>query len=167
MAALFALTTAFTLLTAVATPRAQAAPAGTGTLTTKAVGGDDVADGLHPFQASLQLTTRGATRKERHKCGGSLLDAQHVLTAGHCASQIGTRFDQHPVGDWRVLVGATVLNSNQGVERGIARVKVHPRFDASLFNRGLEMGHDVAVLTLDQPVEGIAPVVPGSRLGGV
>lgn len=44
----------------------------------KIVGGFDADKDQYPFAVSLRTST------DRHICGGTLIDNQHVVTAAHC-----------------------------------------------------------------------------------
>ncbi|SFF37789.1 Trypsin [Actinoplanes philippinensis] len=116
------------------------------------------AEDAFPFQAALlnlkatdDEGNPAADDKDRFTCGGSLLDESHVLTAGHCFDVEGES-PPDPLKDIAVVLGRTTLTSQKGQVRRITEVKLHPRYST----RPLE--YDVAVLTLDKPVTGIAPV---------
>ncbi|XP_068216461.1 uncharacterized protein [Palaemon carinicauda] len=101
------------------------------------VGGTEAGFGSFPWQAYIRI---GSSR-----CGGSLINQYHVVTAGHCVAR--ARPSQI-----RVTLGDYVLNSNQEPldphVYGASDIKVHPNFkftpQADRF--------DVAVITLDSPV---------------
>jgi secreted trypsin-like serine protease len=109
------------------------------------VGGTAVPDGKYPFMAALLDVSQGATPLQQQFCGGALIDQSHVLTAAHCMGD--------PIQSLRVVVGRTVLNSNQGQVRRVSRVFIHPRYDGSK-----NSAFDAAVLELASPVQGIQPV---------
>jgi secreted trypsin-like serine protease len=46
---------------------------------TKIVGGSEAERGEFPFMVSLRHASR-----DRHYCGGAILDRTHVITAAHC-----------------------------------------------------------------------------------
>ena len=110
------------------------------------VGGTPVPNGDYPFVASLGDVRYGATAYRRLFCGASLIDRNSVLTAAHCVK--GT-----PKRPLRAVVGRTVLSSGQGQTRRVARIFVHPRFHGFT-----SQTYDAAVLTLNNPVRGIAPI---------
>lgn len=101
------------------------------------VGGTEAGFGSFPWQAYIRI---GSSR-----CGGSLINQYHVVTAGHCVARA------RPT-QIRVTLGDYVLNSNQEPLQpkiyGASEIKVHPNFkftpQADRF--------DVAVITLDSPV---------------
>jgi secreted trypsin-like serine protease len=111
------------------------------------IGGDPVPTGKYPFVAALLDTTRGNTPYEQQFCGGSLIDADSVLTAAHCVQgQVPQPLE--------VTVGRTTLNnSNEGQTEQVSRIQIHPRY-----NGVTNEAHDAAVLTLSNRIVGIAPI---------
>jgi secreted trypsin-like serine protease len=118
----------------------------------RVVGGGPVADGQYKFQAALLAQSFGDNDYQRQYCGGSLITPFQVLTAAHCVDFIGDGADQLPMSDLRVVVGRTVLTSTQGQKRRVASIAIHPRWSSETFS------HDVAVITLVAPINGIRPV---------
>ncbi len=125
--------------------------AGGGGSQPRIVGGTPVPNGDLRFVASLGNVNYGSTAYRQFFCGASLIDRDSVLTAAHCVK--GT-----PKQPLRVTVGRTVLTSDQGQTRRVARISIHPRFEGVT-----SLTYDAAVLTLKNPVDGIAPI----RLAGI
>jgi len=121
-----------------------------GTRDSRIIGGGFVRDGAYPFIAALLDTRRGTTTYAQHACGGTLIDASHVLTAAHCV--YGRYAAVNPT-NLDVLLGRTKLSSPGGVRRDVSRVFVHPWYT----NR-VPMLYDSAVLRLSSPVTTIRPV---------
>jgi secreted trypsin-like serine protease len=122
------------------------------------VGGTGVPNGKYPFMASLEADLSARPPSEEQFCGGTLIDRDSVLTAGHCAVFIGRTTDEDTLSfrDVRIVVGVTALDNGQGQARRIdslSDISIHPRFD---LNRNI--AYDVAVIELDRPVEGIKPI---------
>jgi trypsin len=109
------------------------------------VGGKPALDGRWPFMVAL-LSANISNNFDAQFCGGTLIDAEHVLTAAHCV-----------VGDSaasiQVLVGTQSLAQGQGGRRvDVERVTTHPKFQS------VGGGWDVAVLRLTTAVNDIEPV---------
>ncbi|XP_076168797.1 trypsin [Ptiloglossa arizonensis] len=110
---------------------------------TRIVGGKDAEKGLYPWQLSVQWGDRERNVSLRHVCGGSLLTAGWVLTAGHCKTLAPLR------GEFVVLAGKHKLGVPEDTEqsRMVARVFVHPQYD------GTVAPYDIALMKLEQPFE--------------
>lgn len=99
------------------------------------VGGTNTTIGANPWQVSLQ------TSSGFHFCGGSILNANWILTAQHCVNDGGTI--STPA---RIEAGSTTI-SGSGQVRSVAQVVVYPGYvDAS-------KGKDVALLRLSTPLD--------------
>ncbi|KFE67474.1 trypsin-like serine protease [Hyalangium minutum] len=99
------------------------------------VGGTATTIANNPWQVSLQ------TSSGFHFCGGSVLNANWILTAQHCVNDSGTI--SKPA---RVEAGTTTI-SGSGQVRSVAEVIVYPGYvDAS-------KGKDVALLRLSTPLD--------------
>jgi secreted trypsin-like serine protease len=107
------------------------------------VGGELTTTEKYPFAVAL-LDFSG-----RQFCGGSLVAADKVLTAAHCASGAA---------QWmlKVVVGRTDLRTREGTVAGVRSIWIHPRY------RSFEKGYDVAVLALNTSVSGTpVPLIDG------
>ena len=128
-----------------------------GSIEPRIVGGDSVPNGKYSFMTSLQGDFPGdGTSRKRHFCGATLIDRRHVLTAGHCADVIGG--GGISVNKLRVVVGITVLGSDQGQARSVDSLRdiaIHPRFEVLQSRR-----YDAAVIKLSRPVKSIEPIKP-------
>lgn len=98
------------------------------------VGGTAVPNGKYPFVSALLDVRRGNTGYEQQFCGASLIDRNSVLTAAHCLIT--------PKRYLRVVVGRTVLSSNQGQVRAVSEITAHPRYNE------LASTYDAAVIDL-------------------
>ncbi|XP_049856260.1 trypsin alpha-like [Schistocerca gregaria] len=96
-------------------------------------GGSDASLGQFPYQVSLQWVQLGLAS---HTCGGSIVSASAVVTAGHCA-------DPAFIGHYEAVAGINSLNSNgQRVE--VSQQVVHPDY-AEVDNVAI---NDIAVFLL-------------------
>lgn len=103
------------------------------------VGGITTQQGEWPWIAGL-------FNAGRHICGGSLIDDRHILTAAHCVAQMNSwdvaRLTVR-LGDYDIKTPHEVRH----IEKRVKRVVRHRGFDMrTLYN-------DVAILTLNEPVE--------------
>ncbi|MGW0842190.1 trypsin-like serine protease [Streptomyces sp. NPDC002787] len=104
------------------------------------IGGSETTISSAPWM--VQLAYYDAATDEGYFCGGTLVAPNKVLTAAHCVSGL----------DWEangaVLAGATDLyDDTTGTVAGILRDWQHPKYDENTIK------NDVAVLTLDRPLE--------------
>ena len=129
--------------TTTTTFRTPAASASTGTcgrpeitpFAQRIVGGSEAIPNSWPWLVSLRVND--------HFCGGSLIDARHVLTAAHCV--VGA----YP-GSLRIVAGLHHrLNTNTGRTQiiGVQRIFIHEQYN------GQTLAHDIAILRLCQPVQ--------------
>jgi secreted trypsin-like serine protease len=129
------------------------------------VGGTAVPDGKYPFIAALIDTRRqGTTPFDQQFCGGTLIDKNSVLTAGHCVDDDNEvpGVQLMPTASLRVTVGRTVLNSKQGQVRSVSAIFVHLGYEVTSSagpHAGVDVTmYDAAVLELSSPVSGITPI---------
>ncbi|XP_074191557.1 transmembrane protease serine 5 isoform X3 [Rhinolophus sinicus] len=100
------------------------------------VGGQAVAPGRWPWQASVALGSW-------HTCGGSVLAPHWVVTAAHCMHS----FRLSPLSSWRVHVGLvshSMVRPHQGAV--VERIIPHPLYSAQNHD------YDVALLRLRTPL---------------
>ena len=95
-------------------------------------------------------TAKGST--ESILCGGSIIDASHVLTAAHCVF-IAPPDERIPPSDFTVRAGTSNLSSPEAEEQrvAVAGVRVHPYYTYTP-DSGHVIPDDVAVLTLEEPL---------------
>ncbi len=108
------------------------------------VGGTNTTISENPWQVSLQSTSGS------HFCGGSVLNANWILTAQHCVNSGGTISKPG-----RVAAGSTTRSgmSTSGQIRSVAEVVVYPGYvDANY-------GKDIALLRLSTPLDLSGPNV--------
>lgn len=118
-----------------------------------------------PWQVSVQSLIPEGTQVLQLRCGGSIVDVVHIVTAAHCVFNPQTAQPIAPQ-EIRVRAGTADLTSSEPgeIRREVASVRVHPYYDS---NHG-EATDDVAVLTLTEALAygpGVSPVsvaAPGS-----
>lgn len=131
------------LLSAPATAAHGADPGSPGRPHTNIVGGVIAHTADTPWAIQLSNTASPAPNKEY--CGATLVKADKIVTAAHCSDQ--------PASSYTAIQGRDVLSDRStGTESAVSAIWVDPLY-------GKEGGHDVAVLTLATPFEGV-PVLP-------
>ncbi|XP_010076067.1 PREDICTED: kallikrein-14-like, partial [Pterocles gutturalis] len=95
------------------------------------IGGRPCSINQRPFQVAL-------IKRGQILCGGSLIDAQWVLTAAHC---------KQPIGALKVLIGTDTLRDGTGQVRSISKLRVHPAYNPQ------KNDNDFMLLKLNKPVQ--------------
>lgn len=114
----------------------QCSACGERPLASRIVGGQAVAPGRWPWQASVALGSR-------HMCGGSVLAPRWVVTAAHCVHS----FRLSRLSSWRVHVGLVSLSTirpHQG--EVVEKIIPHPLYSARNHD------YDIALLRLQTPL---------------
>ena len=108
-------------------------------LDSRIVGGSEAQPGSAPWQVSLQW----GFMSFQHFCGGSIINSQWIVTAGHCVLAVPS------YGDFVVKSGKhslkTVENSEQVIK--VARSFVHPQYSGDV------APYDIALLKLSKPLK--------------
>jgi secreted trypsin-like serine protease len=119
------------------------------------VGGEVVKVNEFPWQVSLSVLIGSDT----FKCGGTLVDARHVLTAAHCLDRKDSRdmSGADPVqaadvragfGSDRYLIADTAVSA--------IKVTLHPKWKAT----GVELDNDAALIELASDAPAVARAIP-------
>jgi hypothetical protein len=143
------------IATALGTASASASTQGE-SLVPYIIGGQEASIAQFPWQVYVLLDDEAEGIEA--SCGGSILDATHILTAAHCVDHEGTT-TSYPAGDVLVIAGATeVLGFGGPLEdflvapgktfqfTGIKSFRADP-----LYTTKPEIKDDVAVLELESP----------------
>ncbi|KAF5924668.1 hypothetical protein HPG69_004540 [Diceros bicornis minor] len=110
-------------------------------ISSRVVNGQDAVPYSWPWQVSLQYKSNGAFY---HTCGGSLITADWVVTAGHCISSSRT---------YQVVLGEYDRAVEEGPEQVIpinaGDLFVHPRWNSSC----VACGNDIALIKLSSSAQ--------------
>ncbi len=107
--------------------------------------------GKYPFTVSLH--------GPGHFCGGSLIDADWVLTAAHCVTDTNGNPNWFPSDE--VVIGRHDLTTGAGEAINFQSVVVHPLWDGEGFSSGSAtraFDYDVALIRLATPATAGGPV---------
>lgn len=133
---------------AAASPRAPLVP--------EIINGQEASIAQYPWQVFVMvLVPEGGGSYLELLCGGSILDATHILTAAHCVDHEGNT-TSYPAEDLRVLAGASDVHEYEEAliaptgsqERQASRLRVDPYY-SPLPN----IKDDAAVIELSSPLE--------------
>jgi secreted trypsin-like serine protease len=106
---------------------------------TRIVGGTIAHTAYAPW--AVQLSTSGSPDPTGEYCGSTLVAANKIVTAAHCTTE--------PASTYTAIQGRDVLSDKStGKESKISNIWVDPQY-------GQQPGHDVAVLTLATPFDGV------------
>lgn len=109
------------------------------------VGGKPAKSGKFPYQVRLYASVED----EKGFCGGSIIDPQWILTAGHCLVKGSeTEGPQEPVDTVFVGYGNTDRTATTKVES--EKIVIYPLY----LEKALASGSDVALIKLKAPVPG-------------
>lgn len=133
----FKFTVAFLLVASLALVSSRA--------THKIVGGDEAEAHEFPYQISLQWNFNDGVTEGFHFCGGSVLNENYVLTAGHCKTSYSND------GFIEVVAAEHDTSVHEGSEqrRLVERFSVHEGYDAI---QGVAP-NDIAVIRVDKPFQ--------------
>ncbi|XP_014222426.1 chymotrypsin-2-like [Trichogramma pretiosum] len=106
------------------------------------VGGNYAPQGRFKHQVSLQMIGQDCTF---HQCGGSIIDAIHIITAAHCVINDNQEFQNYNI---TIMAGMTDLrNKSSGIYRDVEYTIVPTSYQTS---KGAV--DDVAILRLKRPL---------------
>src|SRR5262249_10166836 len=115
-----------------------------------------------PWQVAVFGEFELAGKKVGILCGGSIIDLNHILTAGHCAVDPATA-SPLTAASFVVVAGASALTEKEIKEgptvqaRLVGSNRIHPDFD---YAAGPGAPDDVAVLQLAEPLKASVAVQP-------
>lgn len=118
------------------------------------IGGDHAEKGVWPWQISLQVfNPRYPVKDFQHTCGGSILNENWVLVAGHC-----TMYDTRP-DQYKVKVGLYQLSAHDEAQAiDVTEIITHKGFED--MKQGLP--DDISLLRLAEPInldaEGVSSI---------
>ncbi|CRK95878.1 CLUMA_CG009324, isoform B [Clunio marinus] len=97
--------------------------------------------GEYPWQAAI---LKKDPKESVYVCGGTLIDANHIITAAHCVKTYSGFDLRVRLGEWDVNHDVEFYPY---VERDVISVHVHPEYYAGTLD------NDLAILKLSQPVD--------------
>lgn len=121
----------------------------------RVVGGREALEHEAPYIVSLQVDRLG-NGNFSHVCGGSIINANWVLSAAHCVTEVGPNLD------YQVVAGQHDLANDSGREqrRAVVQIEIHENFVS-----GPVVGpFDIMVLRTATPFELATGVVEAVNL---
>lgn len=102
----------------------------------KIVGGEDAGPNEFPWMARLEIMDENG---ENLICGGAIISARHILTAGHCVYNRNVQ---------RVWTGYYIRDISMDVESFAARTTVHPLYSYHVHGNSSYTYNDIAIVTV-------------------
>ncbi|MCB0211676.1 MAG: trypsin-like serine protease [Anaerolineae bacterium] len=126
------------------------------------VGGQVADPGEYPWQVAI-IDASSTNPYNGQFCGGSLIDAEWVLTASHCVVSGGSVTSP---GSINVVVGINNLtdgptSGSKGQRLAVVQVIPHPNFNETTLDKDVALLHLAAPATLNTTVKTIGVVGPG------
>jgi hypothetical protein len=121
-------------------------------LSGRIVGGQDADILDYPWQVSLQLQPQYGGG---HFCGGTIINAEWILTATHCLEWDDIDFVPQFM---RVRAGFSELNSTEGSYYNVAEFIKHPEYVDETYR------NDIALLRLSNPIDLDNPAMHAVRV---
>lgn len=132
------------------------------------VGGSAISIQAAPWTVSIRNAAHG---EDQTWCTGVVVDALHVLTAGHCLYDLSSAGAPVALGDLSVVAGVSRVDLVPTGEtpqlRDVISASAHPYFQLKQDLSILAAPDDIAVLTLASPLDLSGPNVKAVRLSPV
>ena len=106
---------------------------------TRIIGGSETEVNEYPWQVRLVYPGYPGSDGKTPLCGGSIISAQHILTAAHCTQGNLTSYPQVSLGEHDTTDAAADI-------RTVCRITNHPQYNP---DNGL---NNIAILTLTSPL---------------
>jgi len=116
------------------------------------VGGRPAHEGEFPYEVSLRRTYNN-----KHFCGGTLINPNHILTAAHCMYYVWGGV-LPPIVVYVVAGQRNLTLNSNSITRNVSKIIIHPKYNKT------SMDNDVAILQLQEPFETNNPLVQIAEL---